>query len=114
MGCQAFDGGIGVEGELNPEIHHPTRIAILSRLISLGSVRFTRLRQLTGLTPGNLSSHLAALERAGYVKTRSALFGSGPGTVAEVTSDGAQAFRAYVSRLEALVAELTKVRDGSA
>lgn len=82
--------------------------------MALGPMRFTRLRHATGLTPGNLSSHLAALERAGYVRTRSTLFRSGPGTLAEVTSAGTDAFRAYVTQLERVVAELTRVRDRTA
>jgi DNA-binding MarR family transcriptional regulator len=93
---------------LDPALHHPARIAIASRLMLVEHMRFTALRDATGLTSGNLASHLAALEKAGYVTQRDAIIRLRPGKLVAMTPTGREAFRAYVSALEALVAELNR------
>ena len=49
-------------------IHEPGRLAILTVLSSAASADFVFLRRATGLTAGNLSSHLGRLEEAGLVE----------------------------------------------
>ena len=56
--------------ELDRTIHDPSRLAILTALSSCRSADFLYLQRLTGLSKGNLSSHLAKLEDAGLVHTR--------------------------------------------
>ena len=53
--------------ELDRMIHDPSRLAILTALSSCRSADFLYLQRLTGLSKGNLSSHLAKLEDAGLV-----------------------------------------------
>ncbi|PSQ73851.1 MAG: ArsR family transcriptional regulator [Bacteroidetes bacterium QH_9_64_21] len=53
--------------ELDKLIHEPARLSILTALSSCGKANFTFLRRLTGLTRGNLSSHLSRLDEAGLV-----------------------------------------------
>lgn len=48
-------------------VHEPARLAILTALAACASADFLFLQQLTGLSKGNLSSHLAKLEQAGLV-----------------------------------------------
>ena len=48
-------------------IHEPGRLAILTVLASVQDADFLFLLRATGLTKGNLSSHLAKLEDAGLV-----------------------------------------------
>jgi DNA-binding transcriptional ArsR family regulator len=48
-------------------IHEPGRLAILTVLSSVRDADFVFLQRATGLTKGNLSSHLAKLEEAGLV-----------------------------------------------
>ena len=50
--------------ELDPLIHEPARLAILTVLSSVKEGDFTFLLRATGLTKGNLSSHLSKLEDA--------------------------------------------------
>lgn len=52
---------------LDKLIHEPARLAILSALHACTLAEFLFLQELTGLTKGNLSSHLSKLEKAGYV-----------------------------------------------
>lgn len=91
---------------LDAAFHHPARIRIASRLRLDDAVRFARLREATELTSGNLASHIETLERAGYVRQWEGSFGVRPGKLVALTVEGRAAFDAYVSALEALVAEL--------
>ena len=56
-------------GELDRTIHEPARLAILTVLSAADSADFVYLQRATGLTKGNLSSHLTKLEAAGLVAT---------------------------------------------
>ena len=49
-------------------IHEPARLAILTVLSSVRAADFVFLQHTTGLTQGNLSSHLTKLEEAGLVR----------------------------------------------
>jgi len=92
--------------ELDPVLHHPARIAIATRLAIDERLRFTALREATGLTPGNLASHLAAMEKAGYVAQRDAIIRLRPGKLVALTDAGRAALAAYAAQLEALLDEL--------
>ena len=48
-------------------IHEPARFTILAYLYFTESADFLFLMRQTGLTGGNLSSHLSKLEAAGYI-----------------------------------------------
>ena len=54
-------------------VHEPGRLAILTVLSSVNDADFLFLQRTTGLTKGNLSSHLAKLEDGGLVDDREAL-----------------------------------------
>ena len=57
---------------LDPLIHVPARLQIMATLAALPSgdqLSFTRLKDMIGLTPGNLITHLRRLEDAGYLTT---------------------------------------------
>src|SRR5579885_1319636 len=96
--------------ELDAVLHHQARIAIATRLAVHEHLRFTALKEATGLTPGNLASHLAALEKAGYVAQRDAIIRLRPGKLVALTEQGRAALAAYTTQLEALVGELKLAR----
>ncbi|MEX1127939.1 MAG: transcriptional regulator [Vicinamibacterales bacterium] len=52
---------------LNRLVHEPSRLAILTALSACEKADFLFLLNITGLTKGNLSSHLSKLEQAGLV-----------------------------------------------
>jgi DNA-binding MarR family transcriptional regulator len=64
---------------------------------------FTRLRDGLGLTDGNLGSHSAALEKAGYVEARRVLSGLSFEVRYRITPAGSAAFVAYTQELRALL-----------
>jgi DNA-binding transcriptional ArsR family regulator len=57
-------------GQLDRLVHEPARLSVLLLLRSLDEADFIFLQRETGLTQGNLSSHLATLEEAGYLLAR--------------------------------------------
>jgi DNA-binding MarR family transcriptional regulator len=92
--------------ELNPLIHQPTRLHLMAALVSLEQgerADFVFLRDLLGLTDGNLSTHLFKLEEAGYIAVEKTFEGRRPKTWVWVTNEGREAFAAHVDALEQII-----------
>lgn len=83
-------------------VHEPARLAILTALSASESVDFLFLQRLTGLTKGNLSSHLSKLEGAGMVKIYKQFVGKMPNTIVGLTESGRIAVEEHWARLEKL------------
>ena len=66
-------------------------------------VDFGRLKALVGATDGNLGSHLATLETAGYVALAKDFIGKKPRTRASITRAGERAFRAHTDYLREII-----------
>lgn len=81
--------------EVDRLIHEPARLMIAAILFAAESADFLFLQRETGLTKGNLSSHLSKLEEAGYVEIKKTFQGKIPLTVCKLTSTGRQAFESY-------------------
>lgn len=81
--------------ELNKLIHEPGRLAIMSFLSVVEEADFIFLLDNTGLTRGNLSSHMAKLEKAGYVDVAKEFVEKMPRTSYQLTPAGRTAFMAY-------------------
>ncbi|MCP4425551.1 MAG: transcriptional regulator [Chloroflexi bacterium] len=87
-------------------IHAPARLMALTYLYVVESADFVFLMRLTGLTWGNLSTHLAKLEEAGYVAIEKGYKGKKPNTTIYLTDSGRAAFRAYKNNLQAVLNDL--------
>ena len=85
---------------LDPVIHSPVRLAVLSVLASVRQAEFLYLKEVTGTTDGNLSTHLAKLEEAGYVAIKKKFVGKKPSTLCALTEKGRGAFLGYLKALE--------------
>jgi DNA-binding transcriptional ArsR family regulator len=81
-------------------IHEPARLAILTALSACEKADFTFLLNVTGLTKGNLSSHLSRLEHAGFVEIHKRFEGKHPVTYARLTPEGREAVNEHWKRLE--------------
>ncbi len=89
--------------DLDRLIHEPARLMILTILAATESADFLYLERETGLTRGNLSTHLSKLEDARYVKIDKTYKGKLPLTVCKLTADGRKAFTAYRHQLQQIV-----------
>lgn len=76
-------------------IHEPARLMIVAVLSVVEEADFLYLLGATGLTKGNLSSHLAKLEDAGYVSIDKMFVGKTPRTVCRLTEPGRHALESY-------------------
>lgn len=89
--------------ELDPAIHAPARLRIMAALhesLSEGDeLTFPLLQKMLGMTAGNLTTHLAKLESAGYVSLAKAFAGRKPATYIALTPVGRAAYRAYRTQL---------------
>ena len=76
-------------------VHEPARLMILTILYVVESADFLYLMRQTGLTRGNLSSHLSKLEAAGYIDVEKEFIDKIPRTLLRLTDLGRQAFQTY-------------------
>ena len=82
-------------GGLDRLLHEPARLAITACLFVVETADFVFLRNQTGFTAGNLSSHVSKLEDAGYVSVRKQFVDKRPQTLLSLTARGRLAFDAY-------------------
>ena len=95
-----------VSAQVDRLIHEPARLAILTNLFVVESANATYLLQQTGLTWGNLGSHLGKLEDAGYVELTKGYRGKKPETTIELTAAGREALLQYRDRLISALAPI--------
>ena len=81
--------------DLDRTLHEPGRLLIMAFLWVVTSADFLFLLRQTGLTRGNLSSHMSRLEKAGYVDVEKKFVEKIPLTVYHLTDEGRSAFGAY-------------------
>jgi DNA-binding transcriptional ArsR family regulator len=83
-------------------IHEPSRLAILTALASCKSADFLFLQRLTGMSGGNLSSHISKLEEAGLVHVEKQFIDKRPNTRIEISEQGRKAVRDHWKKLDQL------------
>ena len=94
--------GRDAELVLDRLIHEPGRLAILTVLSSVQDADFLFLMRVTGLTKGNLSSHLAKLEDAGLVAIEKRFVRKKPNTNVAITATGRERIARHWDQLEQL------------
>lgn len=106
--------------ELDPVLHQPERLAIVSVLAAAPSLTFTELRDMLEMTDGNLSVHLRKLEddgrglgEPGFVALDKQFVGRRPQTTCRLTPKGREAFTRYLDHLEAIVKQNRTPRPGA-
>jgi DNA-binding MarR family transcriptional regulator len=100
------------QGELHPLadidqiIHASARLMVLTYLYVVESVDYVFLKNQTGLTWGNLSTHLNKLEEAGYVTVEKGFKGKKPHSMIHLTDRGRAAFRNYKNSMQQVLDDL--------
>ncbi|MBC8103363.1 MAG: transcriptional regulator [Cytophagales bacterium] len=87
--------------ELDRVIHEPARLMLVAILSEVEEVDFLYLLRETGMSKGNLSSHLARLEAALYVEVTKTYRGKIQMTLCRLTDRGRAAFEQYRTMLKA-------------
>ena len=93
---------VGEDLVLDRLVHEPGRLAILTVLSSVADADFTFLQRATGLTKGNLSSHLTKLEDAGLVAIEKRFIRKKPNTSVALTPTGRERIARHWDQLERL------------
>ena len=96
---------------LDRTVHAPARLMILAFLSVVESADFIFLLNQTGLTRGNLSSHLSKLEEAGYVRIEKEFVERIPRTLIRLTPDGREAIETYRENMRLVVEQLLANND---
>ena len=81
--------------DLDKLIHSPARLMVMTYLYVAESVDYVYLTYLTGLTWGNLATHIGKLEEAGYVEIEKTFVDKKPYSVIKLTKEGRAAFKDY-------------------
>jgi DNA-binding MarR family transcriptional regulator len=87
-------------------VHEPARLMILTILYVVESADFLYLMRQTGLTRGNLSSHLSKLEAAGYIDVKKEFVDKIPRTLLRMTDTGRDAFQSYRQNMMQVLEDL--------
>jgi DNA-binding transcriptional ArsR family regulator len=83
-------------------IHEPGRLAVLTILLSVKEADFVFLQRTTGLSKGNLSSHLTKLEDGGLIRIEKRFIHKKPNTNVTLTALGKKRTSDHWDRLEQL------------
>ena len=89
--------------DIDRNIHEPARLMIVATLSAVEEADFLYLLQTTGLTKGNLSSHLARLEKVGYVRIEKTFVGKITRTLCKLTDEGREALEEYRKQMKAVL-----------
>ena len=88
-------------------VHEPARLTILVVLHAVECADFLFLLRQTGLTRGNLSSHMSKLEDAGYIEVSKEFVDKIPRTLLRLTSQGKKAIQTYQTTMARMLAQLS-------
>ncbi len=92
-----------IHERIDAVIHQRVRLAVVSTLAGVEALDFNELKELLGLTDGNLATHARVLEKAGYLEVEKQFRGRKPQTRYRLTPSGRAAFGRYVSFLEGVL-----------
>ena len=103
----AYDG-------LDRVIHEKARLGVLTSLVAHPKgVVFGDLKQMCGLTDGNLSRHLQVLEEAKLIAIDKGYDRNRPQTVCRITARGRQRYLDYLKVLEQVVRDAAQAAKGA-
>jgi len=92
--------------EIDRLIHEPARLIIVATLYVVDEADFVYLAQQTGLTAGNMNSHMARLVNADYVSFEKTFAANRPRTIYRLTEKGRTAIQQYRQQVGNLLAPI--------
>lgn len=91
---------------LNKTFDSRVRLGIMSTLMVNDAINFNDLKQLIGVTDGNLASHIKALEETGFMKVNKGFIGRKTNTTYTITKAGEKAFQQHLGALEKMIKKM--------
>jgi len=89
--------------DLNKAFENKTRLGIMSALVVNDRMDFNSLKNLLGVTDGNLASHLKSLEKSEYIRMKKEFLDRKPNTSYVATTSGIEAFKKHIQAIENLL-----------
>jgi DNA-binding MarR family transcriptional regulator len=106
-------GRFAYEG-LDRVIHEKARLSVLTSLVAHPKgLIFGDLKQMCGLTDGNLSRHLQVLEEAKLIAIEKGYDRNRPQTICRITAQGRQRYLDYLKVLEQVVRDAANAANSS-
>ena len=94
---------INIIENINKLLESKVRLGIMSILVVNENMDFNSLKQMLGVTDGNLASHISSLEKSKYIKVNKTFIGKKPNTSYSVSAAGRKAFNEHLDALEHLI-----------
>jgi|TARA_B110001454_G_C12624424_1_gene394225 DNA-binding transcriptional ArsR family regulator len=88
---------------INKAFDNRIRLGIMSILVVTESADFKKLKELLGVTDGNLASHAKALEKVNYIKIEKQFINRKPNTKYYASELGKQEFKKHINALEKII-----------
>jgi DNA-binding MarR family transcriptional regulator len=92
--------------ELDPHLHAPARLRLMTMLTAVSEAEFATLREGLEVSDSVLSKHLAALADVGYLRSRKGVHQGRRTTWVAMTARGRRSLRAHVATLRAIIADV--------
>jgi DNA-binding HxlR family transcriptional regulator len=89
-------------------LEHRVRLQIMSVLVANEAFDFNSLKELIGITDGNLASHIKALEKEKYLSISKSFVELKPNTKYKATERGRTNFKKHLDALQELVRQQVK------
>lgn len=94
---------VSLLNNINKLFDHRIRLGIMSILVMNENTSFNRLKDLLGVTDGNLASHIKALEKAEFISIEKQFIGRKPNTNYSATKLGKLEFKKHITALENII-----------
>lgn len=88
---------------INKVFDHRVRLGIMTALMVNETVDFNTLKEILGVTDGNLASHVKGLEKVNYIYVEKQFIGKKPNTSYCATQLGISEFKKHIQALEKLI-----------
>ena len=88
---------------INKAFDHRVRLGIMSALIVNKSLDFNMLKEILGVSDGNLASHIKALKKMEYIDVSKQFINKKPNTKYAISMNGKSAFKKHLDALGKLI-----------
>jgi len=94
---------VSIITNINKAFDHRIRLGIMSILMVNEYADFNTLKELLGVTDGNLASHTKALDQSQYINIEKRFIDRKPNTRYSTTKLGRAEFKKHINALEKLI-----------
>ena len=94
------DASANMYPDVDRFIHEPSRYNIMALLYVVKRAEYLFVLNQTGMTSGNLTTHLSKLEKIGYLSIEKKFIRKKPRTFLRLTARGRDAFDTYFTKMQ--------------